>query len=72
MLRALEQSPKLVREQISCSLRSARMAAARRRAREQQLSVNAYLEALISGHLRAGRGPLVVLAARETRGGKPR
>jgi hypothetical protein len=50
-LRQLATSRKLVRAPYSISLRSAKRALAVRRAREQKLSLNAYLEALMATEL---------------------
>lgn len=60
-LQALLQAPRLVRQQLSCSLRSGQMAIARRRARQQGLSLNAYLESLIAAHLARPASDLLVL-----------
>jgi hypothetical protein len=61
-LAALAQDAKLVRQSLSCSLRTTQMAIARRRARAQSLSLNAYLEALIAALLARRPGPLTVFS----------
>ena len=60
---ALEKTPKLARLPLSCSLRNPQRALAMRRAREQRLSLNAYLEALIAAQVARPRAPLVTLYA---------
>lgn len=60
-LEALAPSPRLNRIGIGCSLRAARRRVALQRSREQKLSLNAYLEALIASHLARSRGALVIL-----------
>lgn len=56
---------RLARVPFSCSLRATHRALAARRAREQKLSLNAYLEALIAAQLARGRAPLVVFSSEE-------
>ena len=63
-LAPVAQERKLVRVPLPCSLRSAQMAIARRRARAQRMSVNAYLEALISAQLARPAANLVILFAK--------
>jgi hypothetical protein len=62
-LAALPRTGKIVRQPVSCSLRGPLLRFARRRAREQAMSVNAYLEAIIAAQLALPRGPLVILNA---------
>ena len=62
-LAALPRTGKIVRQPVSCSLRGPLLRFARRRSREQAMSVNAYLEALISARLAQPRGPLIILPA---------
>jgi len=64
-LRALDAPARLVREPIGVSLRGPLRQLAEQRAREQQLSLNAYLEALMQAQLQRPAAPLVILYSHE-------
>lgn len=58
---ALPRAPKLARAPLTCSLRKRHRALAATRSREQDMSLNAYLEALIAKSAKRPSGPLIVL-----------
>lgn len=62
-LTALPRSRTLVRVAMPCSLRRTHAGLARRRARAQRLSLNAYLEALIAARLESNQPSLLILAS---------
>lgn len=59
-LAALPREGKIVRQPLACSLRAAQRRLARKRAREQHISVNAYLEALIAAQLARPLSQLII------------
>lgn len=65
-LQRILDNPRLSRVGISCTLRPPIRRQAQASARSRNLSLNAYLEALVEAYLRRRRGAVTILAAPES------